>query len=246
MAYVPQDVLDRLAALEREVRTLRGRAQMRPALNQILAGDVRIGEGGRLICEAPDGTRIFMTGQTPEGDWAVGMARATGGTPALTVGDESGVAGQMIRMWNRAEGNESDVIVMDDGFADQFLGRPSMPIPMQSTAGQETSNTALTTAWTGATRLMNAVLYASFETYTPAGVTANVQFEDNDGVIESWTANTSNGWTAHEITKPVRGKFFDHRNYRLKHNVKTGSGAIRTNCLGVYTRNTFSASEAPQ
>ncbi|MFC3347798.1 hypothetical protein ACFOOM_10225 [Streptomyces echinoruber] len=228
------------------MRILRGRAQMRPALNQILQGDVRIGEGGRLICEAPDGTRIFMTGQTPEGDWAVGMARATGGTAALTVGDEVGVAGQMIRMWNRATGADSDVIVMDDGFADQFLGRPSIPIPMQSTAGQETSNTTLTTAWTGASRLMNAVLWAAFETYTPSGVIANVQFEDSDGVIEQWTANTANGWTYHEITKPVRGRFFDHRNYRLKHNVKSGSGSIRTNCLGVYTRNTFTASEAPK
>lgn len=245
MPYVPQDVLDRLANLEREVRQLRGRAQIRPALNQIMNGDVVIGEGGQLIAQAPDGTRIFMTGQTAEGDWAVGMGRATGGTAALTVGDEANASGQMIRIWNRATGAESDVIVMDDAYSDTFLGRPSMPIPMQSTAGQTTSNTALTTAWTGATRLMNAVLWAAFETYTPSGVTADVQFEDSAGVVDSWVANTSNGWTYHEITAPVRGKFMDHINYRLKHNVRSGTGTIRTNCLGVYTRNTFNAGEAP-
>ena len=245
MPYVPQDVLDRIAALEREVRQLRGRAQIRPALNQILHGNVEIGEGGQLIARAPGGAVLFMTGETPEGDWAVALGRENR-SPALTVGDEVNASGQMVRMWNRRLDDGQDVIVMDDAYADTFLGRPSMPIPMQSTAGQQTSSTDLTTAWTGASRLMNAVLYAAFETYTPSGVTANVQFEDDDGVIESWVANTANGWTFHAITKPVRGKFFDHRNYRLKHNVKSGSGAIRTNCLGVYTRNTFNASEAPQ
>ncbi|MDX3841725.1 hypothetical protein [Streptomyces europaeiscabiei] len=241
MPYVPQDVLDRLAALEREVRQLRGRAQMRPALNQVLNGDVVIGEGGQLIAKTPGGIRTFIVGQTPEGDWGVGLGREQG-TAALTVGDDVLTNAQMIRTWSRS----GEVIVMDDAWADGFLGRPSMPIPMQPTSGRETSNTDTTTAWTGATRLMNPVLYAAFETYTPAGVTADVSFDDGLGEVDSWVANTSNGWTFHEITKPVRQNFMDHCNYRLKHSVRTGTGSIRTNCLGVYTRNSFSASEAPQ
>lgn len=241
MPYVPQDVLDRIAALEREVRQLRGRAQMRPALNQVLNGDVVIGEGGQLIAKTPGGIRTFVVGQTPEGDWGVGLGREQG-TAALTVGDDVLTNAQMVRMWSRS----GEVIVMDDAWADGFLGRPSMPIPMQPTSGRETSNTETTTAWTGATRLMNPVLYAAFETFTPAGVTADVSFDDGLGEIDSWVANTSNGWTFHEITKPVRQNFMDHCNYRLKHSVRTGSGSIRTNCLGVYTRNSFSASEAPQ
>ncbi|MFZ3569286.1 hypothetical protein ACNYS0_20250 [Streptomyces sp. BH034] len=241
---MPQDVLDRLAALEREVRQLRGRAQIRPALNQILSGDVVIGEGGQLIAKTPGGIRTFVVGQTPEGDWGVGMGREDG-TAALTVGDDVLSDAQMIRMWMRDTEQTDRILVMDDAYSDRFLGRPSIPIPMQPTAGLSTSNTAQTTAWTGATRLMNAVLYASFETYTPSGVTADVQFEDNDGVIDSWVANTSNGWEFHEITVPVRGKFMEHVNYRLKHNVRSGTGSIRTNCLGVYTRNTFAPEEAP-
>ena len=79
MAFVPQDVLDRIAALEREVRTLRGRAQMRPTLNQVLNGDVTIGEGGRLIVKDPDGTTVFATGQTPTiGDYYTTMFRDDG------------------------------------------------------------------------------------------------------------------------------------------------------------------------
>ncbi|MFD5873706.1 hypothetical protein [Streptomyces sp. NPDC060322] len=242
MPFVPQDVLDRIAALEREVRQLRGRAQMRPALNQVMAGDVVIGEGGQLIAQTPGGQRTFIVGQTPQGDWGVGLGRESG-TAALTVGDDVNSAdAQMIRMWSR----DGEVIVMDDAYADGFLGRPSMPIPMQPTSGRETSSTTTTTAWTGATRLMNSVLYASFETFTPAGVTADVSFDDGLGEIDSWVANTSNGWTTHELTKPVRQGFMDHCNYRVKHSVRTGSGSIRTNVLGVYTRNAFTASEAPQ
>ncbi|MEV5673519.1 hypothetical protein AB0L28_32700 [Streptomyces sp. NPDC052503] len=237
---MPQDVLDRLASLEREVAQLRGRAQIRPALNQILAGDVVIGEGGQLIAKTPGGQRTFVVGQTLEGDWGIGLAREQG-SAALTVGDDVLSDAQMIRMWSR----DGEVIVMDDAYADGFLGRPSIPIPMQPTSGRETSSTTETTAWTGATRLMNSVIYASFETYTPAGVIADVSFEDSDGVIESWVASTSAGWTTREITKPVRQKFFDHVNYRLKHSVRSGTGAIRTNCLGIYTRNAFTPQEAP-
>ncbi|MFE7782030.1 hypothetical protein [Streptomyces nigrescens] len=243
---MPQDVLDRIASLEREVKQLRGRAQIRPALNQVLGGDVVIGEGGQLIAQTPGGQRTFAVGQTPQGDWGVGLYRQDG-SAALTVGDDNLADSQMIRMWSR-EATAPDaerILIMDDAWSDRFLGRPSMPIPMQSTAGQTTSSTTPTSAWTGGSRLTNAVLYAAFETYTPAGVTADVVFEDSDGAVESWVANTSNGWTFHDLTKPVRQKFMEHVNYRLKHSVRSGSGEIRTNCLGVYTRHTFTPSEAP-
>ncbi|MFM9613921.1 hypothetical protein [Streptomyces niveiscabiei] len=245
MPYVPQDLLDRITSLEREVRQLRGRAQIRPALNTITHGTVTIGEGGQLFVREPGGNVVFGVGQTPQGDWAIALSREDG-TAALSVGGNADATSrQMIRMWSRDTTAPDRVIVMDDAYSGRFLGRPSMPIPMQSTAGQSTANTALTAAWTGASRLMNPVLYASFETFTPAGVTANVQFEDSDGVIDSWVASASDGWTLHEITKPVRQGFMNHVNYRLRHNVRSGSGTIRTNCLGVYTRNTFNASEAP-
>lgn len=244
MTYVPLEILDRLDALEREVRQLRGRAQIRPAMNQILAGDVVIGEGGQLFAQTPGGITTFVVGQTPQGDWGVGMGREDG-TAALTVGDDNITGAQMIRMQSRS----GEVIAMDDAYADAFLGRPSMPIPMQATAGQMTGNTSMTTAWTGATRLMNAVIYAAFETYTPAGVTADLIFEDSvDGyaTLDSWSASKDNGWTLHEFTIPTRHQFMSHVNYRLRHAIRSGSGGqIRTNCLGVYSRNTFTPDEAP-
>ncbi|WP_345174767.1 hypothetical protein [Streptomyces lavendulae] len=62
MPHVPQDVLDRIAGLERQVKQLAGRAQIRPALNQVLAGDVVISEGGQLKVKAASGVEHFRVG----------------------------------------------------------------------------------------------------------------------------------------------------------------------------------------
>ncbi|GAU67692.1 hypothetical protein SSP35_05_02590 [Streptomyces sp. NBRC 110611] len=63
MAAIPLDLLDRIRTLERQVRELAGRAHMRPALNQINHGAVRIGEGGSLDVRAPNGTQVLGVGQ---------------------------------------------------------------------------------------------------------------------------------------------------------------------------------------
>ncbi|MFF4706681.1 hypothetical protein [Streptomyces sp. NPDC001297] len=249
MTYVPQDVLDRLSALEREVRQLRGRAQMRPALNQILNGDVRIGEGGRLIAEAPNGNRIFMTGQTPAGDWALGIARPTDGTAALTVGDEDAAgAGQMIRMWNRDQGNP-DVIVMDDAFSERFLGRPWVPIGLYPTARQSYTGTAYDTAWWGNSPAHNAVAVISVFTYagtgggqvkismTPAGGSAQTLAEYDVA------ANT---WTQRVVEAPLDGvEFLQSITWDVSHRAKTSGQNVETRMYRAYTRNTFTVSEAP-
>lgn len=62
MPHIPQDVLDRIASLERQVKQLAGRAQIRPALNQVLSGDVTIGEGGQLKVKAAGGIEHFRVG----------------------------------------------------------------------------------------------------------------------------------------------------------------------------------------
>ncbi|WP_406412050.1 hypothetical protein OG923_24330 [Streptomyces halstedii] len=244
MAYVPQDLLDRINALEREVRELRGRAQIRPALNQILNGDVVIGEGGRLLVKDPDGDTIFETGQAETGDWFVTMRRDNG-VPAIGVGASTYVGddavNQMVRIFSRT----GDVILMDDYYADGYLGRPSMPIPMQPTASATTTGTSLGVAWVGITRVMNAVLYASIETHTPAGVTADVELRANGVVLDSWVASGSDTWTQRTVTQPVRQAFMEQVTYQIRHRVRSGSGSIRTNCMGLYTRNTFTPEEAP-
>ncbi|MER8042597.1 hypothetical protein [Streptomyces sp. NPDC094032] len=247
MAYVPQDLLDRVAALEREVRTLRGRAQMRPALNEILNGNVRIGEGGRLICEDPNGRRIFVTGQTTDGDWAVGIGRSTTGTAALTVGDEyngSG-AGQMIRTWNRA----GEVIMMDDAWADRFLGRPWMPFPMYPTANSAmVGTTSWQYAWVGRMPAQNAVAVLNFSCIASAGGQARVTYVapgSVENVIETFTLPT-NTWVNKAITVPLdTADWGDQVLFQIEHRNAASTGAVETRMFGAYTRNTFDANEVP-
>ncbi|MFD5591933.1 hypothetical protein ACWC9X_08635 [Streptomyces asoensis] len=250
MAYVPQDVLDRIAALEREVRTLRGRAQIRPALNEILNGDVRIGEGGRLICEAPNGNRIFATGLTDQGDWAVGIARPTDGTSALTVGDEdndSG-AGQMIRMWNRDQ-DQRDVIVMDDAFSERFLGRPWIPIGLYPTENQSYTGTSYNTAWWGNSPAHNAVAQIHLFTYAgTGGGQVKVTMTPSGGTARTLAEYdvAANTWTERSITAPLHGvDFLQWVTWDVSHRAKTSGQNVVTRMYRAYTRNTFTAAEKP-
>ncbi|MEU8680797.1 hypothetical protein [Streptomyces sp. NPDC048611] len=185
MAAVPQDLLDRVRVLERQVRELTGRAQMRPALDKILHGDIVIGEGGRIIAQAPNGNRIFLTGQTPEGDWAVGMARENG-TAALTVGDDVDTGGQMVRMFNRA----GEVIVMDDGFADGHLGRPWVPIPCAPFI--QFSNDDEFALYSGQMLTQHKVLRVNLQLASPSGTAAQVVMKiGNVQYGPTWTLSSS-------------------------------------------------------
>lgn len=250
MAYVPQDLLDRVAALEREVRTLRGRAQMRPALNQVLNGDVMIGEGGRLICEAPNGQRIFMTGNTPEGDWAVGIARPTDGTPALTVGDEDNTsgAGQMIRIWNR-DRDLREVILMDDRFSERFLGRPWMPIALYPTARQAHSGTSYEPAWWGNNPVHNAVAVISVLTYAGSGggqvkITMTPSGQSTRVLAEYDAA--PNQWTQRVVEVPLDGvELLQWVAWEVSHRAKTAGQTVETRLYRAYTRETFTPDETP-
>ncbi|RMB83640.1 hypothetical protein [Streptomyces shenzhenensis] len=249
MAYVPQDILDRIAALEREVRTLRGRSQMRPALNQVLNGDVVIGEGGRLIAKAPNGNRIFLTGQTPAGDWAVGIARPTDGTPALTVGDEDATgSGQMIRIWNRDPALR-DVIVMDDAYSERFLGRPWMPIGLYPTARQSNTSTSYDTAWWGSSPAHNAVAVIVIFTYAgTGGGQVKVSMTPSGGTAQTLAEYDvpATTWVQRTIEAPLDGvEFLQSVVWDVSHRAKTSGQNIETRLYRAYTRNTFTADEAP-
>ncbi|UUN29421.1 hypothetical protein [Streptomyces sp. FIT100] len=185
MAAIPQDILDRIRSLERQVRELSGRAQIRPALTKILHGDIVIGEGGQIIAQAPNGNRIFMTGQTPEGDWAVGMAREDG-SAALTVGDDINTGGQMVRTFSRT----GQVIVMDDGYADDYLGRPWVPIPCAPFINF--TNDAEVALYSGQMLTQHKVLRVNLQLAGPSGTAAQVVMKiGNVQYGPTWTLTSS-------------------------------------------------------
>ncbi|MFI6443834.1 hypothetical protein [Kitasatospora sp. NPDC050543] len=90
MPYVPQDQADWMREMENRLRALEGRAQIRPAMNQVLGGDVVVGEGGSLKINDVDGSALFYVGtispNQPDGSEQRGVQiRRQDGTPAIYV-----------------------------------------------------------------------------------------------------------------------------------------------------------------
>ncbi|WHM36322.1 hypothetical protein [Streptomyces sp. BPTC-684] len=249
MAAIPLDLLDRIRDLERQVRELSGRAQMRPAMDKITHGRVTIGEGGSLAVIGPNGRAALSTGQWADGTYGTYLGRDDG-SAAWTVGGSGTDTANMVRMWTRG----GSAVVMDDAYADAFLGRPALPVPWQPTAGATTNSTTGATSWYAATRVQCPVFWLGIETYCPANVGARVDVEAivPGGTWENWqtwtvSGGTSGRWTSNELTRPMhRLKHFSHITWRIRQTVTSGQGQISTNVMGSYQRNTFSAAETPQ
>ncbi|MGW7514776.1 hypothetical protein ACWGJ2_04210 [Streptomyces sp. NPDC054796] len=244
MTAVPRDLLDRIAKLEREVRTLRGRSQIRPALDSVLGGDVVIGEGGQLVAKTPDGTHTFTVGQTREGDWGVGLGRADG-SRAVTVGDEVSASGQMVRMFSR----DADVIVMDDAHADGYLGRPWVPIPM--TGAVPMSSSSWSSALVGQWRVQHAVLVATFSLHAPAGTTCEARLVMGTGDTPQQLGPTLTATGGAEEFTTLRVLPGEHGQahgvvtlLRLQTRRTSGTGTGNLWCTGLWGDHTTSAAEA--
>lgn len=128
MAYVPKDLLDRIAALEREVRQLRGRAQIRPAMNEVLAGDVAIGEGGQLLVRSPDGTQTLTVGHLStsyaDKEFGIFIRRRDGSTAVSLWNGQDPVEPQVLRVKD-AHGND----LLTEDVTAGGLYRPWLPWP---------------------------------------------------------------------------------------------------------------------
>ncbi|MFJ8146985.1 hypothetical protein ACIQ6R_18185 [Streptomyces sp. NPDC096048] len=226
------------------MRQLEGRAQMRPALNQVLNGDVVIGEGGQLITRAPSGTETFVVGQTAEGDWGVTLRREQGAN-ALTVGDDALTGAQMVRMRSRS----GEVIVMDDAWSDEFLGRPWLPLQMHPTnnRGRYTSD-SYAAAWAGRSPIHNAVAFFTFQTYAGTGgaqCRLTINHDGNVTTIDEWDCGADQ-WTTRSIDYPLDGVgFLNSITITLDHRAKTAGQQVETRLLTAYTHNTASEDQAP-
>lgn len=244
MPHVPQDLLDRVASLEREVRQLRGRAQIRPALNQVLNGDVTIGEGGRLLVQDPDGDAVFETGQSAAGDWYVTMRRDDG-TPAIGIGANTypgdDAVAQMVRVFNR----EGRPIIMDDYYADSYLGKPYVPVPMVSPM-DFTSDTE-TALHSGYLLVQHKVLYVNGQITGPSGTSARMRLTVDGDEYGSWTLTSTA--TALEISERLPLAASDHPYGSgavvvLWGQRTGGTGSVRLRVRGVWGMHTETEAEA--
>ncbi|MFD7647884.1 hypothetical protein ACFV5M_09510 [Streptomyces albidoflavus] len=249
MAAVPQDLLDRIRTLERQVRDLTGRAQMRPALSQIVHGTIVVGEGGQFIAQTPEGTPTFAVGQTTEGDWGIWLGRADG-SQALTVGDDfNEPTQQMVRMWSRDKAAPNRVLVMDDAHSDRFLGRPWIPIQLHPTARQSSTQNTYEQAWWGGGPAFNPVARITVSTYANAGGQVRIRMNAlgaDPTTVEEWTV-AAGSWATRTVLVPMHGiEYMEHVTWSVDHRSNTAGQNIETRLQTATGRNTANASEAPR
>ncbi|MFB6806608.1 hypothetical protein [Streptomyces sp. NPDC056387] len=248
MAAIPLDLLDRIRALEREVRTLAGRANIRPALDQILHGDITIGEGGQLIAQTPEGTATFKVGQTPQGDWGVFIRRATG-TRALTVGDDILEEDQMIRIWSRDKERPTPIL-MDDAFSDRFLGRPMLPLQLHPTERQNTALTTYQPAWWGSGPATHAVAEIELYTYANTGggqVKVTMKPEGGTAITVAEYDCAPGTWTNKFIQQPMHDiEFMQWVEWTVEHRNKEAGRDVETRLYSALYRHTYTPDEAPR
>ncbi|MFE0046298.1 hypothetical protein [Streptomyces albireticuli] len=206
MAAIPLDLLDRIRELERQVRSLMGSANTRPALDEIIGGRVVIGQGGSLQVLDTDGSSIFYVGQVgpdhPDGTAQQGMLlRREDGTLAFGVYTTDHVNNrvQAIRMFD-VKGN---VVVADDT-KDHGLARPFLTYPLPTTEDvgkwDNTNKTTWTTLYRGNALTQHPKLYA----YIAATTGGEVRLLVNGNQV----GPTAKG--ALEFTAPI-GVPFDSR-----------------------------------
>ncbi|GHJ26993.1 hypothetical protein TPA0910_14260 [Streptomyces hygroscopicus subsp. sporocinereus] len=267
MPYVPQDVLDRIGALEREVRLLRGRAQMRPALNQISHGRVTIGEGGSLEVLAPDGTGLFGVGafgsgwNHPDGSPQQGvLMQREDGTTAFSVrafpnADLGGAGTQAVSIWDRT-GHQ---VISDDTTSGRGLGSPALPMPFQPlpAGGESITNSSFVNCWFASVQAHNPVATVQLEFGAAPGSTCEVKVQYRLANTSSWTdiatdsvsapsSSSSAVYKTAWFTFPLHGADFEQLVFvRIQARQRSGTAGVICNCLGGYTRRTYSPDEVP-
>ncbi|MGD9485022.1 hypothetical protein WDH52_17490 [Streptomyces sp. TRM70308] len=150
MAIIPTDLLDRLRALERQVRDLMGSANTAPPMNRISGGDVVIGDGGRLRVRTPAGEDLLYLGRVqpdrPDGEQQQGLVvRRDDGSLALTVwtGSPDTLPDQPVQILDR----KGNVVVADDAKR-RGLARPYVPYPLPAPVAPARWESTGATEWT--------------------------------------------------------------------------------------------------
>ncbi|MFE0189286.1 hypothetical protein [Streptomyces sp. NPDC058989] len=248
MATVRSDLLDRLRALERQVRELAGRSQTRPPLDQIRDGNVKISEGGQLTVVPPDKDySTFTVGQWPDGAFGM-VARRMDGSYALTVEGDAEDRGTW-RLWSRDLAERDRVLIMDDKHSPRHLGRPWLPLQLHPTADQRSTDTAWAPAWVGISPVHNAVAHLQLTSYAEAGGRVRVRMRVEGGeaeVVDEWEVPTGK-WTAHTVERPLhRSTFLGEVALQVEHLSAKRRKPIETRLLSAYARNTVRATEAPE
>ncbi|WP_053649578.1 MULTISPECIES: hypothetical protein [unclassified Streptomyces] len=268
MPFVPQDLLDRISALEREVRQLRGRAQMRPRMDEISNGRVVIAEGGSLEVLAPDGTGLFGVGafstyfNHPDGSRQQGVImQREDGTTAFSIrafpdAELGGAGTQAVSIWDRS-GHQ---VISDDTTSGRGIGSPALPVPFQPLppANEVIETSSFVNCWFATIQAHNPVASLQLEFAAAPGATCEIKVQYRVASEANWTdiktdsvaapaSATALVYKTAWYTFPLDRAEFEHVVFiRIQGRQKSGTGGVRVSCLGGFTRRTYGRDEIPE
>ncbi|MGW3322511.1 hypothetical protein [Streptomyces virginiae] len=264
MATVPVDLLDRIRELERKVREISGRTQIRPALDEITHGHVRIGEGGTLDVYAPNGVNLFGVGDFgpefahPDGSPQQGvvMSREDGSVAFSIWADRSGGLGgagsQAVSLWDRA----GNIVLSDETTTGWGMGTPYLPLPLHRLTGSDVITASeFVNIWFTTTPAQQPVAQILLETAAGGGSIAEVRVQYRTADEPDFTdintfsvtaPPTAIKWDTRWIVFPLdRAAYLLPIYIRVQVRQKSGTSGVIVNALGGHTRRTLAPSEVP-
>ncbi|MEF9883436.1 hypothetical protein [Streptomyces sp. P9-A4] len=217
-------ILDRIRSLEREVRELRGRSQIRPAMNQVLNGNVTVGEGGALSVMGPGGAETLRVGK---------LFPSTGEFGAVIRRDDNSIAfgvyrgnapttqPQALRFLD-ADGHE---IFAEDTVA-HGLARPYLPLPIPTEEDVTRWPRTTSTAWTTIGRSAGIVQHPRLKIYaamaSSAGSSGQIRFLVGGTVVATASVGQPLVTEAAVPSYTYEGEF----EFELQARITAGTGTV--------------------
>ncbi|MGW4810562.1 hypothetical protein ACWEPB_02805 [Kitasatospora cineracea] len=236
---LPQDILDRIAALEGQVRDLSGRVGQRPAQTQIAGGDVAVYAGGSFRMLSFDGTFVQawigkISPSHPDGSEQRGiLIYREDGSQALSLYSADN-SPQALALRDKA-----GTTVLADDVQAGGLARPYLS----------------TDAWFGATEsptfTTNSATFVTLQNLpwikqhpkvtghylvrADAGVAGEIRLVDDvGGVIAGPIAVSAGAWTYSSTTGPLAGALYSSTYLHWQARVTSGTGNIGIRGLSTF------------
>jgi hypothetical protein len=235
---VPLDILDRIGALEERLRQVEGRTQIRPALNEIVAGTVTVGEGGEFRVLDTDGTKIFWVGGiTPahtDGSPQRGtLMRREDGSLAFAV-YTGGPENQGVFLWDKSGNGLLIEDVVGGGLCRPYLSTDAWFGATEAPTFTTTSGTFVTLQhlpW----QVQHPRVTGYYLVQAAAGTSGEIRLVDDSGtVVLGPLAIGTAAFTFGSLTGPLAQPFGTWTYLHWQARVTGGAGAIGIKGLSTF------------
>lgn len=241
MPQIPYDILDRIRDLETGQRDLYGRLGQRPAMNQINAGDVTVGQGGTFKVNNNSGAPEFYVGgispANPDGSGQRGLlAYRQDGTLAFMIANQTANVGDPQGLVIRdARGNTlfaEDVIA--GGLAAGVFGSSGWygytEYPQWTTSSGAWS-TCMTLPWRKCHPRVQAWYLARC---SDAGTSGEIRILDGSGAVIGQVSLAAGAYVVGSVTGPVSGAHLGSQSLVWQAHVTGGSGTVGVRGLSTF------------